>query len=131
MKRFWRFWKERSSDLARDIILALILLGLSYLFTSWLARSLMFLAAVLLYFILRAFFSADSDQDEFAGLKQTVTRMASGDLQLQGGRNHQGDGRVREFAMSLILLNSRLRQMVGKVKTLSENVGGASGQIVD
>lgn len=129
MSPIFRYFREYRSQILRSLLLALALFLLSWAIDSLLWRAIAFVAITLVFMALRSVTSSASD--DVGALKEKVARMASGDLQLMTVAERSENVMAREFFTSLVLLNARLRQMVEKLKSLSESVGSASGQIVE
>src|SRR5262249_20216396 len=100
---------------------------LSYLIpsSSWRAVLFMVLAVILM---LVGFFSGAGSSQSLQDLKQDVETMTEGNLRILKQRS--SDPVLDEFSTSLVLLNSRLRQIVDKVKNVSGSVGSTSQSIV-
>lgn len=129
MSRISKYFREQKSTLLRFFVIAIALFLLAWVIDSLFWRGVSFVVVVLMMVGLRNVTSSTSE--DVGVLKDKVARMASGDLQLMGTAEGTENPVAREFSTSLVLLNARLRQMVEKLKSLSESVGSASGQIVE
>lgn len=130
MRLILKYFREHRRKLFRDFLLAGVLFLLTFVIEDNLWRLIAFAAAVLVFFAIRQVIASDGS-GEAGVLKERVAKMASGDLQVISGGERSDHHLIQDFSTGLILLNSRLRQMVEKLKSLSESVGSASGQIVE
>jgi len=119
----------KNREWLRVLILAVVLFLFSLLVPSPLWRAAVFAACAFLAIFFGRF--SPARLKSFEELKQDVEKMGEGNLQMFRPVPRSEDTRMHDFSMSLLVLNSRLRQIVDKMKSVVASVGHTSEQVVD
>ncbi|PWT89913.1 MAG: hypothetical protein C5B54_08140 [Acidobacteria bacterium] len=129
MKNLINYLKIHRGDFIRAIIAAAIFFALASFISSPVWRAVWFTVTSMILVLIH-FYTGISAGDSFHELKQEVDEMTEGNLRILKSTQRSTDPDMQDFGTSLLLLNSRLRQIVEKVKNVSGSVGQTSENIV-
>ncbi len=124
------YLREHRTEMFRAILVAAVFFAISW-FVKSLNWRLVWFGMFALFFLVAGIFSESGSRKGIAELRQDVEEMTEGDLHIFRSSQSSAGRIVRDFSVSLRVLNNRFRQIVDKVKNVADSVSGTSGQIVD
>lgn len=129
MTRRRGFLREHASEVIRAIIAAAVFFAIAWFLPANHWRLIAFAVATVVLLLARVF-SPFGIEEQLENLKDHVEKMTEGDLQILRSPEPSANITVHDFSVSVLVLNSRLRHIVDKVKNVAESVGQTSEDIV-
>ena len=130
MNRLRIFFKSRSADFLKALLVAAVFVLLGLIHASLWVRIFLFVIAAVTMAALGVFRSRRSSQG-IDDLAASIEKMAEGKLEILRSTDLGTNAGESALTSSVLFLNARLRQVVEKVKGLAGSVGSTSERIVE